>query len=430
MKLTLGQKIRDLRIRKGLTQSELSEGLVTPSMISQIESDKANPSHQLLAQIAEKLDTPIEYFLTDVETQLEKVSAYKLAYAILQKGDYQEALQLFSRMEEAPSTQITLSDIQFHLACCYRKLGEYEKAGELFEACLDDAIAGKNAQKMIAIMNQLGAVAYEQKNYPIAIHYLKKGYDLARKEAVQDPLLTGEIAYRLGMIHSQMSEWELAKQFFEEAAAFMQNECMIRKIADVYLELAKTHRDNGNFDQAAQYAESASALYQTLNLLETVIDAKARFGVSLGETGAIQKGIAELERCMAFYENYGLGDRTGSVHAALASVLFQNGDFEKAIHHCEKALELQSQDQLEKASIYRMLAAIHLENGKYEQALEMIAKAAEIVEQAGTASDKVKVYAVYGDIYKKQGLYREAMECLEKMNAAMVENLRDHNMLL
>lgn len=430
MKLTLGQKIRELRIRKGLTQSELSEGLVTPSMISQIESDKANPSHQLLQSIAEKLETPIEYFLTDVESQLEKVSAYNVARAIMLKGDYEQAVELLSKIKEAPSTQTTISDVRYDMAYCYSQMGELETANELFDVCLESAVSSKDNFQMIKIMNQLGVVTYNQKNYPIAIHYWKKAYDLAKKEAEVDPYLLGEIVNGIGMIHSQSGEWEQAREHFEEASKLFKGNQNIRQIADIYVELAKTYRTTGEFDKAMYYSQAASSLYQGLESLRAVIDADAHYGIVLGEAGSANKGIEKLEQCMTLYENSGFADRTGYVHAALARVLFNDGQYDKAIRHCEQALHLNAGDELEQATIYRMLATIDLEKDKYKTALEWIEKSASIVDEKGSPADKVKVYSVYGDIYKKQGMYREAMECLEKMNSAMLENLRDQKVIV
>jgi tetratricopeptide (TPR) repeat protein len=430
MKLTLGQKIRELRIRKGLTQSELSEGLVTPSMISQIESDKANPSHQLLSSIAEKLETPIEYFLTDVESQLDKVSAYYVAHAVMLKGEYQQAIELLSRIKEAPSTQISMADIKYDLAYCYLHLNELDKANDLFDECLEIAITGKDSIRMITIMNQLGTVTFKQKNYPIAIHYWKKAYDLASKAADVDPYLVGEIANGIGIVHSQFGEWEQAKEYFAEAVRLFKGSHNISQIADVYVELAKTYRNIGDFERAMNYSQSASALYQGLQSLRTVIDSDAHYGVVLGETGSALEGIEKLETCMVLYENTGFPDRAGYVHSALARALFQAGEYEKATVHCEEALNSNTGDDSEKATIYRILATIDLQKEKYDSALEWIEKAASIAEKTGSAADQVKVYSVYGDIYKKQGMYREAMECLEKMNNAMLENLRDQKVIL
>jgi HTH-type transcriptional regulator, quorum sensing regulator NprR len=68
---TMGQRIRELRMQKGLTQSDLAMGIVTPSMISQLESGKAHPSHKVLFKLAAKLDVSVDTFLKDIDLDLE-----------------------------------------------------------------------------------------------------------------------------------------------------------------------------------------------------------------------------------------------------------------------------------------------------------------------------------------------------------------------
>ena len=42
--MTLGQKLRQTRLSKGLSQSQVAGGCVTRNMLSQIENDQASPS--------------------------------------------------------------------------------------------------------------------------------------------------------------------------------------------------------------------------------------------------------------------------------------------------------------------------------------------------------------------------------------------------
>lgn len=63
--MTLGEKIRSSRIAKGLTQAEIAEDKITRNMLSAIESGKASPSLDTLYHIAEKLDLPIAYLVSD-----------------------------------------------------------------------------------------------------------------------------------------------------------------------------------------------------------------------------------------------------------------------------------------------------------------------------------------------------------------------------
>jgi transcriptional regulator with XRE-family HTH domain len=50
-----GMKLAELRKAKGWTQAELARGICTPSMVSQIECGKANPSVQLIRKLEQKL---------------------------------------------------------------------------------------------------------------------------------------------------------------------------------------------------------------------------------------------------------------------------------------------------------------------------------------------------------------------------------------
>jgi transcriptional regulator with XRE-family HTH domain len=60
--MNFGQKLRQLRIRKGLTQQQLAEklGYVTNSYVSDVESGHFIPSRERLKKIAKALDVPFK----------------------------------------------------------------------------------------------------------------------------------------------------------------------------------------------------------------------------------------------------------------------------------------------------------------------------------------------------------------------------------
>lgn len=62
--MSLGERIKQARIKKGLSQTELGEKCgVTPSMISFIESGEKIPSVAVLKIMAIELDTTADYLL-------------------------------------------------------------------------------------------------------------------------------------------------------------------------------------------------------------------------------------------------------------------------------------------------------------------------------------------------------------------------------
>lgn len=63
--MTLGEKIKNARIKKGMTQSELSGKKITRNMLSAIESGKAKPSVDTIQYLAQALSLPAAYFLSE-----------------------------------------------------------------------------------------------------------------------------------------------------------------------------------------------------------------------------------------------------------------------------------------------------------------------------------------------------------------------------
>ncbi len=72
MEMTIGQRIRECRKNKGMTQETLAEVLFTnKSTISEYENDKIDIKISVLREIARALDTPVSYLVASQETDIE-----------------------------------------------------------------------------------------------------------------------------------------------------------------------------------------------------------------------------------------------------------------------------------------------------------------------------------------------------------------------
>ena len=81
--MSLGTKVKELRRARGLTQTALSDGIVTHGMLSRIERDDVTPSLETLLALADRLDVP-PGFLLDPESDLlpaERARAMRTASA-------------------------------------------------------------------------------------------------------------------------------------------------------------------------------------------------------------------------------------------------------------------------------------------------------------------------------------------------------------
>src|SRR2546428_13875491 len=67
---SVGERLREARLARGLTQEQLARGLATKGFISQVERNRATPSLPKLRVLAERLGHPLSFFVTDRPPQL------------------------------------------------------------------------------------------------------------------------------------------------------------------------------------------------------------------------------------------------------------------------------------------------------------------------------------------------------------------------
>ena len=93
--MEIGEKIKSLRKKKGLTQAQLAGDIVTRNMLSLIESGSARPSLQTTKAFEEKLGVPVEYLISDSESEASycKMDSLKSIKEFYQAKNYTECLE-------------------------------------------------------------------------------------------------------------------------------------------------------------------------------------------------------------------------------------------------------------------------------------------------------------------------------------------------
>lgn len=430
MPATLGQKIKELRIQKGLTQSDLGAGMVTPSMISQIEADKANPSHKLLQSIAERLETPIEYFLTDMQMQIEQIATYKVARAMMEAGVHKEAVPILEQLMEDNVPQLHSAEIQFDLAECLLEMGKLDEANDWFDKVLSSAATRKDTYMQIQALKKLGVVEERRHNYPLANYHWQKALDFLERMEERDPFLAAEILCMLGEVYGHLGERENALKSYERAHQFLEGTANFQKIADLYRKLGQTFRNMGEFDRASEYSQHAISLYRGLKNIRLAIEVKENFGIVKGEGGDTEEALRTLEACLAEYQEYGYVEKMAHTHGEIARIYLQLKNYDQATAHCEQAVNLLGETSVERGYVYRTFSTICKEQKDFAKAVDYMEKSVGIFEKVELPREIAKSYSMLGDIYKDQGDLQKAIHSLEMMKRAMESNLKERGIVL
>ncbi len=141
---SLGQRLRALRIERGLSQADLAGDLVSPSYVSLIEADRRSPEREVLAGLAHRLGCSSLYLETGVvpEEINEQRLQLKFAEIALANGDLDEAHDRFRAMSLQASSEIRHGAI-WGLARTEEALGNLHEALTHLEALLEAARAGE-----------------------------------------------------------------------------------------------------------------------------------------------------------------------------------------------------------------------------------------------------------------------------------------------
>jgi tetratricopeptide (TPR) repeat protein len=404
--------------------------MVTPSMISQIEADKANPSHKLLQAIAEKLETPIEYFLTDMQMQIEQIATYKVARSMMEAGEFERAVPILEGLMEDSVPQLHSAEIQFDLAECLLEQGKLDDALDGFDKVLSSATTRKDVYMQILALKQLGYVEEKRHNYPLAIYHWQKALDLMAKVDDHDPFLAAEILRQLGKVYGYLGEKNDALQSYERAHTYLESTASFQKIADLYRRLGESFREQGDFDRASEYAQHSISLYRGLKNIKLAIEVKENFGIVKGEDGNADEALQTLTACLAEYKEYGYTEKVAHTHGEMARIYLANQDYAQASKHCDEALELLADTSLERGFVFRTYSTICKEQKKFAEAVEFMEKSVKIFEIADLPREIAKSYSMLGDIYKEQGDLQKAIHSLEQMKRAMESNLKERGIVL
>lgn len=98
--MELGEKLRKARQEAQISQRQLSEGLITRNMLSQIENGSAKPSMKTLAALAQRLGKNVSFFLEETAVVSPNQAVMEAARERFDAGDYAAAAAALEEFRE------------------------------------------------------------------------------------------------------------------------------------------------------------------------------------------------------------------------------------------------------------------------------------------------------------------------------------------
>ncbi|MBL0387541.1 helix-turn-helix transcriptional regulator [Tumebacillus sp. ITR2] len=371
--LSLGTRIREMRLKKSMTQIDLAKDLCTPSMISQIESDRARPSYKILFEIAKKLDVTLDKLLVNVDLDLEHMSTFKMAQTMMASKEYRAALPLLESVaDHAGEGNIPQIDLLQALGTCQFHEGKLHASELNFQQAMELAQVEGHVDATVQSLLMLGHIAYEKRNLPVALHNWLHGLDELHRTDCPDPALEVELLTRIASAHFDSGKIQDAVEIYEDLVTRYCDSGHIREMAELHRRLGDSYRRLEQHSKAIHHLEQAITLYKTMRFQHSLLEVRRQHAILQGETGSLSAAMAVLEEVADEYEREGDEVAESTTLIALGKMALESFNYPLAEQVALRAQEMLPADQPETGDLHRLFATLHLANNRHTQGIESL----------------------------------------------------------
>jgi transcriptional regulator with XRE-family HTH domain len=144
MTATLGQRLRAIRIQRGLSQADLAGDLVSPSYVSLIESGLRSPERQVIEGLAKRLGCSPVYLECGMAPEAINEQRLRLQFAGIARanGELNQARELYAELCRVATGEIR-AEARWGLAQTLEALGRLDEALTELDALTEASRAGE-----------------------------------------------------------------------------------------------------------------------------------------------------------------------------------------------------------------------------------------------------------------------------------------------
>lgn len=412
--ITLGTRIKTLRLSKGLTQGELARGEITPGLISQIESDRVAPSVRVIALLAEQLGVDPTDLTVEVETRNSQFQMFKEAKELLEGGRAAQAYALLSELSSAQVSYIPTTELKLETAYAKEQLGEDVQARQMYEEVEHETFLAGDHVLGAACMNRqgdyymrTGRIALALFAYRKALSFLQSAGGAATQTASAALKNMCVCAYRLG-------DTDQAVQYAERALSETGSGGPSADLAEILhiLSVLKVERDRS---EALKLAADSVAMYRSLGGESQLIDAKMNQAIVQRELGDFRSALRALPGIIAEYYAQGRQQELANAWTERATCEILAEQYEDAARSLERSFAIAHPDTVELAETLRVRAQLDEAVGDRKKAVATFERSASLLLSLDLVHTGLSVFRRLKELYVQAGDSVNALRAEEKI---------------
>ena len=427
--LRLGERLRQLRVAAGLTQSELAGDRFSKEYVSQIERGKTRPTEGTIEWLADRLGVDAGFLAsgvaTDERTRLE--GALSRAEALYEAQDDEEAAAAFAPLAAAArATGVPELQVRALVGSGLAKMrtGDHRAAAELLNEArsITEAESFSDVERADVLL-RLGGCRYQLNSIQTALALFNEALGLAERSGLPCDALKANILSWRSRCWQRQRDFEAARDDVERAIELSRGVEDLRTIGAAYFQASLIADREGHWVLARNYAERARQAYAELADRVHVSQLTNNLGGLNFLLGNTDQAVELLKESFAIALDLGRDADAGRAVSSLAQVHLRTGDVEQAEEQARHALELLEGrvdyvDEIGSAQL--VLGRALLDQGRLDEAEEAFTAAETCFGELGSGSHRAAAWVARGDLATRRGdheraaeLYRTAAEALQ-----------------
>jgi tetratricopeptide (TPR) repeat protein len=425
----LGERLRQLRVSSGLTQSDLAGQRFSKEYISQIERGKTTPTRETVEWLAARLGVDPTFLASGVSTD-ERARAEAIltrAEALSEKRDYEGAIDEYTN---ALGAVVATGAVELQVrvlsgeAWARANRGDARTAVDLLVQARGLVEGPKFSDLDRAeIVFRLGACRYLLSSVATAVALFDEALALVEGSPLPSDVLRSNIFTWRSRCYRRQRDYEAAREDINRALELAESMRDARVIGEAYFQASLIAERDGQWVLARTYAERAKLQFEESN--DSAIVGKLLNNLGLLELllGKPSEAVARLNEAFSIVLDTGDDDDLATVISSLSHVCLRTGDPATAEKHARHALTvLGSRDDRteEIGSVHLTLGRALLELGRFDEAEEALATAEDAFAQLSSGSHSAAAWLAQGDLAQRRGddsgaaaLYRRSAEALQ-----------------
>src|SRR5439155_7213848 len=429
---TIGQRLKRLRLERGMSQRELAAPGVSYAYISRIEAGTRQHSVKALRKLATKLGISADYLETgsdldpeaarelkladlelairlgaaaDTEAPLrdlvaeadaagDRASALRARVALAalaqDRGEFAAAVTLFeTALEGHAFDPVSFFDVYAQLARAYHGTGKTRMAVELLERCLAEVADGEDAALEARYATLLSYALSDVGEIARAEEVVQRALD--RVKDTEDPYTRVRLYWSMARLAHAEGRAGFALTNVRKAIALLQATEDTVHLARAHVLAASITLSRNDADAAQRHLDQAEQFLGSSAAAEDTIEIKIRRSRIATLQGRADDAVTLAREALALFPDANPYDQ-GLGYSVLADGLALRGEIDAADEAYARAVELlETQGRWRDATnACRAWAHMLREQGRDQQALDVLDRAAELAVRASPDATRVE----------------------------------------